>query len=160
MLCIQNNTKVQSMPVSCKNAQSSKEILVPLYAWMPPLLGVPPLPLPRPKENIKHQQHGQKRFVELLGTARLSIVENKLVCNKYDKIKAFSPKTNILTAISQFGVSKNTCARRDKEKHIFFFFCHAKNTHEFALKKFVFLRYAWFYPDARTCLLKLRTSLY
>ena len=37
--------------------------------------------------------------------------------------------------ISQFGVSKNTCARRDKKKHIFFFFCHAKYTHEFALKK-------------------------
>ena len=61
--------------------------------------------------------------------------------------------------ISQFGVSKNTCARRDKKKHIFFFFCHAKYTHEFALKKIVFLRYAWFYPDARTCFLKLRTSL-
>ena len=45
-------------------------------------------------------------------------------------------------AISQFGVSKNTCARRDKKKHIFFFFCHAKYTHEFALKKNVFLRYA------------------
>ena len=37
--------------------------------------------------------------------------------------------------ISQFGVSKNTCARRDKKKHIFLFFCHAKYTHEFALKK-------------------------
>ena len=43
----------------------------------------------------------------------------------------------ILTrTISQFGVSKNTCARRDKKKHIFFFFCHAKYTHEFALKKY------------------------
>ena len=38
-------------------------------------------------------------------------------------------------AISQFGVSKNMCARRDKKKHIFFFFCHAKYTHESALKK-------------------------
>ena len=65
-----------------------------------------------------------------------------------------------LATISQFGVSKNTCARRDKKKHIFFFFCHAKYTHEFALKKIVFLRYAWFYPDARTCFLKLRTSLF
>lgn len=37
--------------------------------------------------------------------------------------------------ISQFGVSGDTCARRDKKKHIFFFFCHAKYTHEFALKK-------------------------
>ena len=65
---------------------------------------------------------------------------------------------DVLIWISQFGVSKNTCARRDKKKHIFFFFCHAKYTHELALK-IVFLRYAWFYPDARTCFLKLRTSL-
>ena len=39
------------------------------------------------------------------------------------------------TVISQFGVSKNTCARRDKKKHKFFFFCHAKYTQQFALKK-------------------------
>jgi hypothetical protein len=38
--------------------------------------------------------------------------------------------------ISQFGVSKNTCARRDKKKHIIFFFCHAKYLHEFAFKLF------------------------
>ena len=101
MLCIQNNTKVQSKPGSCKNAQSSKEILVPLYVWMPPLLGVPPLPpLPRPKENIKHQQHGG--YLELLGDTtvlRLTIVENQLVCHKCDEAKAISPKNNILTAL-------------------------------------------------------------
>ena len=71
----------------------------------------------------------------------------------------YRPATRLIP-ISQFGVSKNTCARRDKKKHIFFFFCHAKYTHVFALKKFLFLRYAWFYPDARTCFLKLRTSLF
>jgi len=38
--------------------------------------------------------------------------------------------------ISQFGVSKTTCARRDKKKHIIFFFCHTKYLHEFAFKIF------------------------
>lgn len=63
---------------------------------MPPLPnGVPPLPLPRPKENTKHQQHDQTRYVMLLGTTtvfRPTIVDNKPVSNKYNKSKAFSPK--------------------------------------------------------------------
>ena len=50
--------------------------------------------------------------------------------------------------ISQFGVSKNTCERRDKIKHIL------KNTKGFEreyLRSISIKKDACFYPDARTC---------
>ena len=67
---------------------------------------------------------------------QFSCTEHNTNLNLNCKIIRTSDSLKILgVTISQFGVSKNTCARRDKKKHIFFFFCHAKYTHEFALKK-------------------------
>ena len=63
--------------------------------------------------------------------------------------------------ISQFGVSTNTFARRDKKKHIFLFFCHPKYTHEFAFKKNCIFKICLILSRrAHLCFLKLRTSLY